>query len=86
MSAVAQNGLRPTAARLPLYLQHRALVDVSGAIGICDGCSSLELWLSSGMRDSTVRSGSGWRVSWNGGRSKSLLLRWPTRSDVWLGP
>jgi Transposase len=38
----------------------------SRAIDICDGCSSLELWPSSDMRDSTARSGSGSRVSWNG--------------------
>ena len=45
----------------------------SRATDICDGCSSLELWRSSDMRGSTAPSGSGSRVSWNGGRLRSLL-------------
>jgi transposase len=53
---------------------------------ICDGCSSLELWLSFDTRGSTVRNGFGSRVSWNVGRSRSLLSRWPTRLHVWPAP
>jgi len=48
--------------------------------------ASLEPWRSSDMRGSTARNGSGARVSWNAGRSRSLPLRWPTRSHGWPGP
>ena len=81
---------RPGSGLFPSSIRRVARSDSAGsqsrAIDICDGCSSLELWLSSDMRGSTARSGSGSRASWNAGRSRSLPSRWPTRSHVWPGP
>ena len=81
---------RPGSGLFPNSIRRVARSDSVGsqsrATDICDGCSSLELWRSSDMRGSTAPSGSGSRVSWNAGRLRSLLSRWPTRSHAWPGP
>ena len=73
------SSIRPAAKNASVGSQNRA-------IDICDGYSSPALWQSSDMRGSTARSDCGLRVSWSADRSRSLPLRWPTRSHAWPGP
>jgi transposase len=55
-------------------------------IGICDGCSSRVPWPLSDMRGSMARGGSGLRILWSAGRSRSPPWRLPIRSRAWPGP
>src|SRR5580700_8930350 len=71
---------------IPLAARNVSAGSQSKAIDICDGCSSRAPWPLSDMRGSMARGGSGLRVSWSVGQSRSPPLRLPIRSHAWRGP
>jgi transposase len=71
---------------IPLAARNASAGSQSKAIDICDGCSSRAPWPLSDMRGSMARGGSGLRVSWSVGQSRSPPLRLPIRSHAWRGP
>src|SRR5512132_1050391 len=78
-SGLFPSSIRPAARNVWAESQSRE-------IGICDGCSSRVPWPLSDMRGSMARGGSGLRILWSDGRSRSPPWRLPIRSRAWLGP
>jgi len=78
-SGLFPSSIRPAARNVWVESQNRE-------IGICDGCSSRAPWPLSDMRGSMASGGSGLRISWSAGRSRSPPWRLPIRSRAWPGP